>query len=246
MAGLHIKRIYKEIKQYEADKDNINSNGIHIYWLENNITSGLFTITCLDDESPYYHSLFIFEFNITTKYPFEPPSVKFVQYARKHRMNPNLYVEGKVCLSLLGTWSGPSWAANNSIQSVIKSIQALVLCKNPLCNEPGYSLENNKNLVDAYTIKIYALSYYYHLEKMKTKSYLESGSSLLKNNPSILDDIYNEYTTYLDTNKDSITATYEKIQLIIKEKHAQLVSPMNYHGIHCDSNTINHFNICIE
>lgn len=81
---------------------------------------------------------------------------------------------------------------------------------------------------------------------MKTKSYLASGSSLLKNNPSILDDIYNEYTTYLDTNKDSITATYEKIQLIIKEKHAQLVSPMNYHGIHCDSNTINHFNICIE
>lgn len=25
------------------------------------------------------------------------------------RFNPNLYNCGKVCLSLLGTWSGPSW-----------------------------------------------------------------------------------------------------------------------------------------
>lgn len=25
------------------------------------------------------------------------------------RFNPNLYVCGKVCLSLLGTWSGPAW-----------------------------------------------------------------------------------------------------------------------------------------
>ena len=27
----------------------------------------------------------------------------------KVRFNPNLYECGKVCLSLLGTWSGPSW-----------------------------------------------------------------------------------------------------------------------------------------
>ncbi len=27
----------------------------------------------------------------------------------KVRFNPNLYDDGKVCLSLLGTWHGPSW-----------------------------------------------------------------------------------------------------------------------------------------
>jgi Ubiquitin-conjugating enzyme len=30
------------------------------------------------------------------------------------RFNPNLYNCGKVCLSLLGTWSGPSWSPANS------------------------------------------------------------------------------------------------------------------------------------
>ena len=138
MSSKQIKRIQKEMKQYEDNKEDINNNGISIYWLEDNITKGIFTITCLDDESPYYHSLFVFEFNITDKYPFQPPKVKFIQYANSQRMNPNLYVCGKVCLSLLGTWSGPSWSASNSILSIIKSIQALVLCKDPLCNEPGY------------------------------------------------------------------------------------------------------------
>ena len=30
------------------------------------------------------------------------------------RFNPNLYACGKVCLSLLGTWSGPSWVPGQS------------------------------------------------------------------------------------------------------------------------------------
>jgi hypothetical protein len=30
------------------------------------------------------------------------------------RFNPNLYSDGKVCLSLLGTWSGPGWIPNQS------------------------------------------------------------------------------------------------------------------------------------
>ena len=30
------------------------------------------------------------------------------------RFNPNLYNCGKVCLSLLGTWSGPGWVPGES------------------------------------------------------------------------------------------------------------------------------------
>jgi hypothetical protein len=30
------------------------------------------------------------------------------------RLNPNLYHDGKVCLSLLGTWSGPGWVPGQS------------------------------------------------------------------------------------------------------------------------------------
>lgn len=50
-------------------------------------------------------------------------------------MNPNLYEEGKVCLSILGTWSGDRneiWsAARSSLLQAFVSIQGLVLVKEP-------------------------------------------------------------------------------------------------------------------
>ena len=55
------------------------------------------------------------------------------------RLNPNLYDDGKVCLSLLGTWSGPGWVPNQStILQVLLSIQALILVDAPFFNEPGF------------------------------------------------------------------------------------------------------------
>jgi ubiquitin-conjugating enzyme E2 O len=58
------------------------------------------------------------------------------------RINPNLYDNGKVCLSLLGTWSGRGCEKWNPAQStmlqVLVSIQALILNDKPYYNEPGY------------------------------------------------------------------------------------------------------------
>lgn len=58
------------------------------------------------------------------------------------RLNPNLYECGKVCLSLLNTWSGDmnqKWIPGRSTMlQVLVSIQALVLNANPYFNEPGY------------------------------------------------------------------------------------------------------------
>merc|ERR1711963_1393040 len=48
------------------------------------------------------------------------------------RFNPNLYREGKVCLSIL------------ALQSVLISIQSL-MGENPLRNEPGYDNLDNDN-----------------------------------------------------------------------------------------------------
>ena len=56
----------------------------------------------------------------------------------KYRLNPNLYAEGKVCLSLLGTWSGPGWVPGKStLLQVLVSIQAMILCEEPIANEPS-------------------------------------------------------------------------------------------------------------
>jgi hypothetical protein len=53
-----------------------------------------------------------------------------------------LLSSGKVCLSLLGTWSGAkgeSWSAQNStFLQVAISIQALIFVAQPYFNEPGY------------------------------------------------------------------------------------------------------------
>ena len=44
------------------------------------------------------------------------------------RFNPNLYNCGKVCLSLLGTWSGPGWDPKTStLLQVLISIQSLIM-----------------------------------------------------------------------------------------------------------------------
>lgn len=50
-----------------------------------------------------------------------------------------LIADGKVCLSLLGTWTGPSWNATTStLLQVLVSIQGLILVSEPYFNEPGF------------------------------------------------------------------------------------------------------------
>ncbi len=57
------------------------------------------------------------------------------------RFNPNLYSNGKVCLSILGTWSGPGWSPVQTLSSVLMSIQSL-MTENPYHNEPGFEAPN--------------------------------------------------------------------------------------------------------
>ena len=56
------------------------------------------------------------------------------------RINPNLYDNGKVCLSLLNTWPGVSnekWMPGASTMlQVLVSIQGLILNEKPYFNEP--------------------------------------------------------------------------------------------------------------
>ncbi|KAK3907820.1 Ubiquitin-conjugating enzyme E2 Z [Frankliniella fusca] len=93
------------------------------------------------DETPYEKGLFYFVVTFPNDYPHSPPSVKFMTTGGGTvRMNPNLYSCGKVCLSILGTWSGPSWSAIQSPSSVLISIQSL-LNENPYHNEPGHEKE---------------------------------------------------------------------------------------------------------
>ncbi|CAN8259255.1 unnamed protein product [Cochlearia groenlandica] len=90
--------------------------------------------------TPYHDGLFFFDIFFPDTYPSVPPSVNY--HSGGLRINPNLYNSGKVCLSLLGTWSGSQkekWIPNNSTMlQVLVSIQGLILNKKPYFNEPGH------------------------------------------------------------------------------------------------------------
>lgn len=90
--------------------------------------------------TPYYRGLYAFDVMLPNDYPSSPPKVKF--HAYNMRINPNLYDDGYVCLSLLGTWTGHKecerWSESSNLLQVLLSIQSLVLCAEPYYNEPGY------------------------------------------------------------------------------------------------------------
>jgi ubiquitin-protein ligase len=96
------------------------------------------------DGSPYSCGCFIFDIYLPPTYPNTPPKFKLLTTGGgRVRFNPNLYACGKVCLSLLGTWTGPSWTQASTLLQVLVSIQSLILVEDPYFNEPGYEASIN-------------------------------------------------------------------------------------------------------
>ncbi|CAD7702080.1 unnamed protein product [Ostreobium quekettii] len=115
------------------------------------------------EDTPYSGGCFLFDLYFPTGYPSAPPKVTLkTTGGGTVRFNPNLYKCGKVCLSLLGTWSGSAgerWDAEvSSAFQVLVSIQSLILVPEPYFNEPGYEVtmhtENGKQASRAYSQEI--------------------------------------------------------------------------------------------
>jgi len=92
------------------------------------------------DNTPYAGGCFIFDILLPSDYPNVVPQCNLqTTGGGSVRFNPNLYNCGKVCLSLLGTWSGDNvWTKNSSLLQLAVSLQALVFVPEPYYNEPGY------------------------------------------------------------------------------------------------------------
>lgn len=128
------RRVLKDIQN--AQQDIMKQQGIWYCMDETNLTKGLALLKGPED-TPYDGCLLLFSIQFPSDYPFSPPKVLFLTSDGTTRFHPNLYVEGKVCLSILGTFSGPSWSATQSLTSVLLSILAL-LDANPLSHEPAF------------------------------------------------------------------------------------------------------------
>ncbi|KAG8823512.1 hypothetical protein FRC19_003683 [Serendipita sp. 401] len=93
--------------------------------------------------TPYEDAPFVIDWRLDSSFPQTPPIAHFLSWTNGNgRVNPNLYEEGKVCLSILGTWAGDkneSWnPARSSLLQALVSIQGLVLVKEPYFCEPSF------------------------------------------------------------------------------------------------------------
>lgn len=116
--------------------------------------------------TPYEYCPFVVDLHLGPNFPNEPPKAHFHSWTSGlGRINPNLYEEGKICLSLLGTWPGQSeqegWSEKATILQVLVSLQGLVFVGQPFYNEAGfetygeekvYSLESQQYSEKAYVM----------------------------------------------------------------------------------------------
>lgn len=94
-------------------------------------------------DTPYANGCFEFDVYFPQDYPSSPPLVNLeTTGGHSVRFNPNLYNDGKVCLSILNTWHGrpeEKWnPQTSSFLQVLVSVQSLILVAEPYFNEPGY------------------------------------------------------------------------------------------------------------
>jgi baculoviral IAP repeat-containing protein 6 len=116
-------------------------------------------------DTPYEQGLFEFDLVCPLDYPQSPPKMHFRTTGKgRAHFNPNLYPDGKVCLSLLGTWSGPSWIPKEStILQVLVSIQAMIFCAEPWYNEPGREYREMEDQSKRFNVEVQSLTISYAL-----------------------------------------------------------------------------------
>ena len=141
-AGPHLVRVAREMAGLSATLPISRSSSALVRVDEQKVVLWSIAVTG-PEETPYDCGFFLFDAFFPSAYPACAPKVRFkTTGGGRARLNPNLYKDGKVCLSLLGTWSGAkgeTWDGScSTMAQVIVSIQSLIFVNEPFFNEPGY------------------------------------------------------------------------------------------------------------
>lgn len=169
-----IKRLIKDVKH--LIKEPLHDSGIYYEHDQEDMLKGYAMIMGPCD-TPYFGGYYFFEFTYPTNYPHSPPIVNYKTNGDQIRFNPNLYKNGKVCISLLNTWKGDQWTSCQSISTILLALCTL-LCNKPLLNEPGImekhkDFERYNSIINFKNIEIACL----HLLNKKEGYYLEKFES---------------------------------------------------------------------
>jgi ubiquitin-conjugating enzyme E2 Z len=216
---LAMTRIFKDLKDIFTE----NMDGVYVA-PDEAITSKIHALIVGPEGTPYEGGFYYFILSMPQDYPHSPPKVKLMTTGGNTvRFNPNLYADGKVCLSILGTWAGPSWSPVMSIQSVLISIRSL-MCENPYFNEPGHEADSH-----LHARHDQSLAYNQEVRKNTLKvailDMLKNAGNDSKSMPDILRDVmtrsfvinFDEYQEMFDRN----VKTAGKIQSVYISSYKQ-------------------------
>ncbi|KAI0124683.1 ubiquitin-conjugating enzyme [Xylariales sp. AK1849] len=140
MADQSIIRITKEISDLQRNSDL----SLAVAFRDRDVRN-VKALIIGPHETPYEFGFFEFAVKFNREYPRKSPAVTATTTnGGRCRFNPNIYANGKVCLSILGTWRGErgeEWSAAQGLESILLSIQSL-MSGNPYENEPGFEDAN--------------------------------------------------------------------------------------------------------
>ena len=201
ITAITVKRLISDIK--ELTKNPLSKDGIYYKHDEQNMLVG-YALIIGPKDTPYEYGNFLFKFEFPSNYPYSPPTVIYHTNDGVTRFNPNLYKNGKVCISMLNTWKGEQWTGCQTIKSVL-----LVLCsllnEKPLLNEPGI-MENHRD-IDSYN----------KIVKYKTVDIAINGIL----NKKYLPDMFKIFSDEIEEN---FIKNYENIKESIKDSKNEIIT----------------------
>lgn len=150
-----IVRLLQDVKH--VMKNPLVENGIYYAHDDEDMMKG-YALIIGPEDTPYFGGNFFFEFHYPKDYPHSPPHVLYCTNGEMIRFNPNLYCNGKVCISVLNTWKGEQWTSCQTISTILLTLCTL-LSKDPLLNEPGVAkthadFNNYTKIIEFKTIDI--------------------------------------------------------------------------------------------
>eukprot|EP01138_Halocafeteria_seosinensis_P013573 gb/GECG01013862.1/.p1 GENE.gb/GECG01013862.1/~~gb/GECG01013862.1/.p1 ORF type:complete len:387 (+),score=35.37 gb/GECG01013862.1/:1-1161(+) len=148
-------------------------------------------------------------------YPQHPPKTEYVS-VDGNRIHPNLYVNGQVCLSILGTWRGPGWESHFNLYTLAKHLQLIVNAPYPLQWEPSYTDRTDRTVQD-YNLFLHTAV----LRRVAKQSY-----KIPVNNSKAREYFINRLSERLsiEANWNVVTNSFQRLLQIAQTSHS-LVSP---------------------
>lgn len=138
------KRVLKDLNLLQKNQEELSSRGIYFHFEDSDIFHPAFLIIPKHKQdldvpdliSPYTNGFFLFKLTIPDDFPLSPPKIEFHPQQNMCRLHPNYYEQGKVCLSVINTWSRDDWAPTTSLMAISNILEER-FNERSICFEPG-------------------------------------------------------------------------------------------------------------